>query len=303
MVNPWTPLILAIAGWGLSNVLAKAILNTGLDTFTYLPIRYAIGLAALLLFLAATRKLVMPGRDAWTKGALLGLVNMAVPTLFMTRGLEYIPATVGSLLIALVPISTVLAAHFLVAGERFQPKTLPGLAVSLVGVGFLIGGGSDVVSNLSELLIGVSLTVAGVVLAGIGGAVSRRFTLQTPPSRLVVPQFVFGLIALVLALALFGGSGTSGIESTTWNLILAAGILGTALPFAAFLFAAEINPASRLALSGYIVPVVAAIGAVIFLGESLTSLMILGAFLILGGVFLSERASHFVPRPGDRATA
>lgn len=302
-MNPWTPLILAIFGWGLSNVLAKAILNTGLDTFTYLPIRYAIGLVALLLFLAVTRKLVMPGRDAWTKGAVLGLVNMAIPTLFMTRGLEYIPATVGSLLIALIPISTVLAAHFLVRGERFQPKTLPGLAVSLVGVAFLIGGGSAVVASFTDLAIGVSLTFAGVVLAGIGGAVSRRFTLQIPPARLVVPQFVFGLIALTMVLALFGSGGGSSINGTTWTLILAAGVLGTALPFAAFLFAAELNPASRLALSGYIVPVIAASGAVIFLGETLTALMILGALLILGGVFLSERSSHFVPRPGDRATA
>jgi drug/metabolite transporter (DMT)-like permease len=302
-MNPWTPLILAIAGWGLSNVLSKAILNTGLDSFTYLPIRYAVGLGSLLLFLALTRKLVRPGGDAWTKGAILGLVNMAIPTMFMTRGLEYIPATVGSLLIALIPISTVLAAHFVVPGEPFRPKTLPGLLLSLVGVGFLIGGGSNVVQSFSELMLGVGLTIIGVVIAGMGGAISRRFTLETPASRLVVPQFLFGLISLVIGFAIFGETGSGPAGAETWVLILAAGTVGTAVPFGAFLFAAEVNPASRLALSGYIVPVVAAIGAVLFLGESFTLLMFVGAALILAGVYMSEKSGRFVPAPGDRTTA
>ncbi|HEY5889475.1 MAG TPA: DMT family transporter, partial [Acidimicrobiia bacterium] len=137
-MNPWPPLILAILGWGASNVLSKAVLNAGLDTFTFLPMRYAIAIVAVVIFLVGTKRWQKSGSGAWQKGVILGLVNMALPTMFMTRGFEYIPATVGSLLIALIPISTVAAAHFVVPGERFQVRTLPGLLVSLVGVGVLI---------------------------------------------------------------------------------------------------------------------------------------------------------------------
>lgn len=302
-MNPWTPLILATVGWGLSNVLSKAVLNTGLDTFTFLPIRYLIGLVTLLVFLGLTGRLHRPELDIWKKGALLGVINMSVPTMLMTRGLEYIPATVGSLLIALIPIATVASAHYVVRGERFQARTLPGLLVSLIGVGLLVNGGLDVVGNLSELLLGVALTTSGVILAGMGGAVSRRFASTTPPSRLVLPQFVFGLATLMVGLAVFGGGGDSTVTNDAWWLIIASGTAGTALPFAAFLFAAETNSASRLGSTAYVVPVLATIGAIIFLGETFTAIMVFGAVLILSGVYWSEKVSHYAPTPGTQSAA
>jgi drug/metabolite transporter (DMT)-like permease len=79
--------------------------------------------------------------------------------------------------------------------------------------------------------------------------------------------------------------------------------VGTALPFASFLFAAEINPASRLAITGYTVPVIGTIGALIFLGEAFTGIMVLGALLIIAGVYLSERISRYVPAPGAQSAA
>jgi drug/metabolite transporter (DMT)-like permease len=58
------------------------------------------------------------------------------------------------------------------------------------------------------------------------------------------------------------------------------------------------NPASRLALTGYSVPVVAVTFAVLFLGESITLAILGGATLILTGVILAERATDHVPVPG-----
>jgi drug/metabolite transporter (DMT)-like permease len=301
LMNPWTPLLLATLGWGASNVLSKAVLNSGLDTFRFLPIRYLIGLVSLLAFLAATGRLHRPERRAWKLGAVLGIFNMSIPTLLMTKGLEYIPATMGSLLISLIPIATVTAAHFVVHGERFRPHILPGFLISMVGVALLVGGGVAVVSSLATLLTGVGLTLAGVTIAGVGGAVSRRFTVEISPARLVVPQFAFGFLALLIGLAVVGGGRTSPIDANLWWLLGASGVVGTALPFAAFLFAAEINPASRLAITGYTVPVIGTIGALIFLGETFTGVMVVGALLIIAGVYISERIARYVPPPGAQS--
>ncbi|HEU4916231.1 MAG TPA: hypothetical protein VFV13_06675 [Acidimicrobiia bacterium] len=54
-------------------------------------------------------------------------------------------------LVALIPIATVASAHFLVAGERFNPRSIPGLVLSLLGTALLVGlGGSslEAVGNL-----------------------------------------------------------------------------------------------------------------------------------------------------------
>ena len=95
----------------------------------------------------------------------------------------------------------------------------------------------------------------------------------------------------------------STIDTNLWWLLLASGVVGTALPFAAFLFAAEVNPASRLAVVGYAVPFLGTVGALIFLGESFTGIMVDGAVLILAGVALSEQMANYVPTPGTRSTA
>lgn len=302
-MNPWPPLILAILGWGASNVLSKAVLNSGLDTFSFLPLRYAFAIVAVVLFLVGTRRRQPSDATAWRKGAILGLLNMSLPTMFMTRGFEYIPASVGSLLIALIPIATVAAAHFVVPGERFQVRTLPGLIISLTGVGLLINGGNAVVANRSDLILGVVLVIVGVLIGGLGGAVSRRFARETPAAQLIIPQFTSGFAALLVGFAIFGETGTGLIDPGVWWLIIATGVVGTAVPFAAFLYAAELNPASRLGATGYIVPIIATVGAVVFLNERFTATMLAAAVLILVGVFWSERAAKYVPAPGARAAA
>ncbi len=58
------------------------------------------------------------------------------------------------------------------------------------------------------------------------------------------------------------------------------------------------NPASRLALTGYAVPVVAVTLAVTFLGEHLTVSIVTGAVLIIAGVILAERSTNHIPEPG-----
>ncbi len=70
------------------------------------------------------------------------------------------------------------------------------------------------------------------------------------------------------------------------------------MPFSAFLIAAEVNPAARLGIAGYVVPVIAVVLAVLFLGESLTIPIMVGAVLILTGVMLTERSSRHVPVAG-----
>jgi drug/metabolite transporter (DMT)-like permease len=70
------------------------------------------------------------------------------------------------------------------------------------------------------------------------------------------------------------------------------------VPFSAFLIAAQVNPAARLGVAGYVVPVIAVILAVIFLREKLTIAVASGAVLIVGGVILTERSSRHVPVPG-----
>lgn len=297
-MNPWTPLIAATIGWGSSAVLTRAIVTRGVDTFDLLPIRMSFAMLSLGVVILFNRRFGTLESLPWKRGIVLGIVGMALPMSMMTLGVEDLPVSLGGLLIALVPIATIAAAHFFVEGEGFVARSLPGLLISLVGSAVLVGVGGGTVEGVGNLWRGVGVTVVGVVLAGVGGALSRRYALEVTSEKLVLPQFTVATIIMFAIAPVLGESGTASFGRTEWILIALSGIVGTTLPFGAFLMAASMNPASRLGMTGYTVPVVAVALAVILLGETVTFSIVLGAALILSGVYLAERGTKHVPEPG-----
>ena len=297
-MNPWTPLVAAILGWGSAAVLTRAVLTSGVSTFVVVPMRFGIALMVLLLVSRFWTRFRGSERQHWLRGALLGTVALAIPNTLFTLGLEDLPVSIGGLLIALIPIATVGAAHFLVEGERFNPRSMPGLATSLVGTGILVGLGGETIEGVGNLWRGVGVSLIGVVLAGTGGALTRRFALEVGGDRLVIPQFATATMLGVLAMSFLNTTPVSSIETEQWVLLLALGVLATAIPFTSFLIAAEVNPAARLGVAAYLVPVIAVTLAVIFLAEELTPAVVVGALLIISGVIVTERSSRHVPVPG-----
>jgi drug/metabolite transporter (DMT)-like permease len=280
-------------------VLSRAVLVEGINTWTLIPLRMSFALTSLLIYMAISRRYWTAHRRAWARGAVLGIVAMALPMIFMTLGLEDLPVSLGSFLIALIPIATIGAAHFLVEGERFKVKALPGLLIALLGTAVLVGVGGVTIAGVGDLWRGVAFVMIGVILAGMGGALTRRYALELSGDKLVLPQFTVSTVVVVIVLPLISDFDVSTVEGVDWLMIAAVGVLGSTLAFTAFLVAADVNSAARLALTGYSVPVLAVAMALVFLGESLTVSIIVGAILIIVGVVMTERAEkEHVPEPG-----
>lgn len=297
-MNPWTPLAVATLGWGSAAVLTRALLNSGVSTFVVVPMRFTIALVILLVVSRFWRRFRTSDRRHWARGLVLGAVALAIPNTFFTMGLEDLPVSLGGLLVALIPVATVAGAHFLVDGERFNPRSIPGLIVSLIGTGVLVGLGGEGVAGVGNLWRGVGLSLIAVIFAGVGGALTRRYALAVGGDGLVIPQFAAASAICLVAMPFLNTTPLASIAPAGWWALIALGAVATAIPFSAFLLAAEVNPASRLAVVGYMVPVIAVVLAVLFLDETITTAVIVGAILIIGGVVLTERTSRHVPVPG-----
>lgn len=297
-MNPWTPLAAATLGWAFGSVLTRAVLVRGVSTWTLIPLRMGFALLTLFLVMAVTKRFWTTDPTAWKRGLLLGTVNMAVPMVFMTLAFEDLPVSLGGLLVALIPLATIAAAHFIVEGERFQARTIPGLAVALAGTALLVGVGGESATGVGDLWRGVGLMMTGVLVAGIGGALSRRYALEVSSDNLVLPQFTVNTFVVVGILPFFFEFESSTVDTTSLWLIAIIGAVGTTLSFGAFLIAAGINPATRLGLVSFAIPPLSVILAVFILGETLTPAILAGAALILTGVVLAERNTTHVPGPG-----
>jgi len=296
-VRQWAPIVLAALGWGASAALSRAVILRGVDSATLVSLRMVFAMAALGLVVAATGRFRTRSKEAWRRGIVLGVVGMTLPMFLMTLALEDLPVSIGGLLIALVPIATIGAAHFIVDGERFRARSLPGFLVAMAGSALLVGVGGESVEGVGDLWRGVFVVTAGVVFAGIGGAYSRKYALEVPSDDLVLPQFTVNTVTLLVATPFVADIDVASVDEVGWLLIAGVGAVGTTVAFTAFLIAAGLNPASRLALIGYVVPVIATALAVVFLDETLTPPVIGGAILIVFGVILAERQTGRSPRP------
>jgi len=249
-------------------------------------VRFGVAATGMIVILAAFGRLER--HSDWRRGSSIGVLNMALPPIFFTIALVTLDASLAGLLIALIPAASIVAAHFIVPGERFRTWRLPGLAVAFAGIGILLGG----VDRLEPTALwgAVGWSMLGVVAAGSGGALSRRFAIHTPARRMVVPQFVAAALTLVVVGVPAGAwSALDGLPGDVWGWAIVTGLFGTITPFYSFLQVVERAETARASLIGYMVPVASAVSAVIFLGDPVTASLIVGGIVILAGVVLADR--------------
>jgi drug/metabolite transporter (DMT)-like permease len=286
MKSPWPWILLATAGWASGNVTSKLALDGGMNPVSLTLVRFWVAAGGMILILASFGRLER--HSDWRRGSALGVLNMALPPIFFTIALVTLDASLAGLLIALIPAASIVAAHFIVPGERFKAWRLPGLAVAFTGIGILLGGVDRI--DPTSLWGAVGWSMLGVVTAGSGGALSRRFAIHTPARRMVVPQFVAAALTLVVVGVPSGAwSALEGLPGDVWGWAIVTGLFGTITPFYSFLQVVERAETARASLIGYMVPVASAIGAVIFLGDPVTTSLVVGGGVIVAGVVLADR--------------
>ena len=289
----WLWIGLATVGFGGGFPLSKALLDSGVGVWQFFAPRYVI--AALVILVFITRR-GMRDPIPRNRGVALGLINVAVPTVFLTFATDLLPASVAGILVAFIPVTTIAFAHAIVPGERFTARRLPGVAIAMLGAVILVvGSRSSDGTALSAL--GVALGILGVASAGMGGALNRRFARETPAIELAASQFSAAAVALLVVSAPLGGLALGGFDAAQWIGLVAMALISTALPFYSILKAAEMASAATVSNIGYLVPVVAATGSILFLGDSVTMAFISGGVMIVVGVWLSDRLARAVSAP------
>ena len=292
--SPWTWIALAALGFGGGFPLSKALLDSGVGVWQFFTPRFAIAAAVVLGFITRRGLRTPVTRN---RGTALGVINVALPTILLTFATDLLPASVAGILVAFVPVATIAFAHVMVTGERFVAKRVPGLTVAVIGAAVLVTG-SRTGDGLSLSALGISVGVLGVAAAGAGGALNRRYAMQTPAIDLAASQFAAAAVILALVSAPAGGLELGGFDGWQWLGLTAMATFSTVLPFYAILKAAETASAATVANVGYLAPVVSAVGAIAFLGDPLTLAFAIGASMILTGVWLSDRLGAPAPRLG-----
>jgi drug/metabolite transporter (DMT)-like permease len=276
---------LAMIAFAGNSLLCRAALNhTGIDAASFTTIRLVSG-AVMLWLVAQTRRGTRTGGGNWLSA--LALFAYAAGFSFAYVSL---PAASGALLL-FGAVQVTMIGHGIWAGERLVKVQLVGLLLAFGGlVGLLLPGLSAPPLFGSVLMLG-----AGVAW----GVYSLRGKGVGDPTRVTAGNFLRAApIAAVLSLFMLNRSSldTAGL----WYAV-ASGALASGIGYAIWYTALPALKATNAATVQLSVPVIAALGGIVFLGEPLTLRLVLASAAILGGIALVILDKQYVK--GEAAIA
>ena len=209
--------------------------------------------------------------------------------------LQYVSAGVEGIFIAIISASTAALAA-VVLHERLDRKQILGLGIGLVGSLLIVAvGDSGIGGDGGNVRIGAMFALGGVVAGATSGVLSRMYAPRHRTTELAIPMFLAGAVVAVVAGLVFRGVDLAGVNPKSWVVLIALGVGSTFLPFFATLFASRHTSAARVALTGYLAPVVGVVAGVVLLDEVLTVPILIGAVFALVGVAVAGRVRS--PRP------
>ena len=301
MTRRYWPLILTLAAvWGASYLFIKVGVDGGLSPAALMAARALIAALVLVVYLWAT--IGIPAatseiRAAWRACVVLGAMNAAVPFWLVAWGETRIDSGVAAIAQATVPLfSLVIGLRFL-PHERISRLRIVGVAVGLVGVGFVAGiapagDTAAVVGTLAVVLASVFYASASIY-----GQLHLRGT-TSGPVLATGSMLAAGLMLLPFAIARHPTEmPTAGAIS---SLLLLA-ILGTALAQLILFRVLALFGARKLSLVTYLMPAIALFYGAVLLDEQVTAAAIVGLALILVGVALGSGSLQLRRRSGRPA--
>lgn len=286
-------LLLAVC-WGPSFLFIKLALQ---QLSPVLVSVFRIGIGALVLNISLLmRKDFLPREfKFWRASAVAAFFSVALPFMLINWGQQFIDSSLGALLNGTTPFFTVIYSFFLLQSEPISPNKVLGISLGFLGLIVLV------YPNLME---GVNASVAGIaaiVLAsasyGVGWVWVKKHLTGISSFKAPAAQLLIATIYLLpFAFTTYEGSHLASLNLVTISSIVALGVLGTAIAFILyFRLIAQAGP-SYASMVTYLVPVIGVVLGIFILDESLTPWMLVGAGMILFGIYLGNKPKSEMPK-------
>ena len=262
--------LLAMMAFAANSILCRlALKTTPIDPATFTTIRLVAGAVTLWLIVR-----VRAGRStrAGNWSSAFSLFAYAAAFSF-----AYVSLSAGTgALILFGAVQATMILYGLLRGERFTPLQTAGLVLALAGLGALLLPGATAPHWAGATL----MTAAGIAW----GAYSLMGRASTQPIETTAGNFLrasaFAAILSVVSLGVFAWDARGA------SLAVLSGAVASGLGYAIWYTVLPGLRATSAATVQLSVPVIAAIGGVLLLGERLSLRLVLCSVAILGGIAL-----------------
>ena len=283
-----TLIIISAATFGTLAIFGRFAYANGLDTITFLFLRFFFA-AILLALLMVFRREPLPRGRILGMLILMGALGYAAQAFTYLSAIKYASAGLVALLLYLYPTFVViLSAIFL--HEKVTRIKVIALVLALAGTTFTVGpaGGQwkgAVLAIASALIYSVYIVVGSKVMKHVSA-------IQSSTVIFASAGVVYGVMILVNGYQL--PTSESG-----WLAVFGTVIFATVIPVVTFLAGLERIGPSNAALLSTLEPVVTVVLAALLLDEQLEPVTLLGGALIITAVVILSRAELKQSVPAD----
>ena len=278
--------VTAMIAFAANSLLCRMALGQEMiDAASFTTIRIVAGAVTLVLIVS------LRGRTTNFVPNWPGVAALFCYMVFFSFAYLSLTAGTGALLL-FGAVQLTMFASALRSGERFSVISWAGLCAAFAGLVYLVAPGVTAPEPTGALLM-VTAGVAWGVYSLIGRKAERPLLATTANFLYSVP-FAIGLSLLFLG----------GADASVPGVVLAvlSGSLASGLGYAIWYAVLPRLTAGRAATVQLSVPVIAALGGVLFLSEQITLRIIVASSLTIGGIWLvlAQRSRHAAAPPSER---
>ncbi len=248
-------------------------------------------IAAIMLLLIALLRKESFGflRNTWLLIIALAITGDCLPFYLISWGQQTVDSSIAGILMAVMPLTTIVLAHFFVVGEPLTTNRVVGFLLGFLGILVLLGPAA-----LAKFESGTNVVIS--MLAILGGAIS--YAINTILAKRLPNESFLAISTAVLVIASLIMLPILLVSNDAWIIkpgriefisLVLLGVFPTALAtIVYFAVIARVGP-SFLSQINYLIPVWAVLMGIVFLNEFIGIKEYIALAIILLGIAVAQR--------------
>lgn len=294
----WLGLFALVAMFGSAFLLTKVAVQD-IPPLIVVAGRIVIGAFLLVVISYSNGERISSLLPYWPLLFFLALTGNCLPFFVITWGQQYVDSSLAGILMAMMPLTTVVLAHFFVKGERITQKKFVGFLLGFAGVVILMK--PDLVST-AEMNWSHLFAMVAILSGAISYAINSILAHSLPRISLsLISAGVLLMASIMIVPISFLQTGewwNEASQSSLWSVLL-LGLFPSGL--ATIIYFRVIRHAGPAFLSqiNYLIPVWAVLMGVLFGGERLTINALVALVVILIGIGIAQHNKKSIGSTGN----
>ena len=276
--------------WGTSFLLTAISVRT-IDPISIVFYRLVLGALVLALVVFARGQSFPRSARVWGGFLLMAIAGNALPFFLISWGQQTVNSGVAGMIMAIMPLMTMLLAHYLVEGETLNRYKIIGFTLGITGIVILLGpvfegGGRALLSGLAIFTAATCYAVNTILIKRL-----PRFSPMVGACGVLIMASIIMLPIWLTLAPVNNNISQNSMLAVIWLGIGPTGIATIVL----FVVIGRAGP-TFLATINYLIPVVAFFAGAWLLAEPTSWQHYLALVTILGGIAITRVPVRQAPR-------